>query len=199
MALSDPILKGLRVSVDDALAAQKLSCSLWQNIQRSGFMRHQLLALCIGTDRSTGDALGPLTGNFLQEFDYPQLQVVGTLAQPVHATNLEQTLFCLQAQSAGKCIIAVDACLGRLQSVGKIALAPGALNPGTGVKKKLPPVGDYNIVGIVNVSGFMEHLVLQNTRLHLVYRMAAVIADAIAAVCSRLSVSAAASGADLRS
>lgn len=190
--------RGIRVSVDDALAAQKLASSLWQSIQYqcSAAAKQKLIALCIGTDRSTGDALGPLTGSFLQQANYSQLEVMGTLAHPVHATNLKQVLSTLEAHSSDRCVIAVDACLGRLESVGKIAFAPGALRPGTGVNKTLPQVGNFNIVGIVNVSGFMEHLVLQNTRLHLVYRMAAIIADAIAIVGHRLEVEKSAAGSE---
>ncbi|MGH2168427.1 DUF1256 domain-containing protein, partial [Enterococcus faecalis] len=48
-----------------------------------------------------------------------------------------------------------------------------------GVKKDLPPVGDIHITGIVNISGFMEFTVLQNTRLNLVLKMAKLIAAGI--------------------
>ena len=51
------------------------------------------------------------------------------------------------------------------------------LKPGTGVKIKLPPVGGYS-VGVVNVGGLWS-IVLQNTRLNLVVRMATTIASAI--------------------
>lgn len=198
MGLFAPMLNGLRVSVDDVQAAQKLSTGLWHGIRHLKSIEQSLVVLCIGTDRSTGDSLGPLTGSFLEKLACPQLEIMGTLARPIHATNLEETISVLQAEPIMPCVIAVDACLGRLESVGKIALAPGALYPGAGVNKELPSVGDYNIVGIVNVSGFMEHLVLQNTRLHLVYRMAGVIADAIATVCYKLSVSSPAVGQGLR-
>ena len=51
--------------------------------------------------------------------------------------------------------------------------------PGAGVNKQLPEVGDIHITGIVNVSGFMEFFVLQNTRLNLVMKMAKTIANGI--------------------
>ncbi|MGI6129456.1 MAG: spore protease YyaC [bacterium] len=186
--------KALRVSVDDALAVHKLGSGLWQSLQHLPAAKLGLVALCIGTDRSTGDSLGPLTGSFLEELACPDLEVIGTLDRPVHATNLQETIYGLQKRTIKPCIIAIDACLGRLDSVGKISLAKGALNPGAGVNKDLPAVGDYHVMGIVNVSGFMEHLVLQNTRLHLVYRMAGVIAEAMATVSFRLSASSSAAG-----
>ena len=47
------------------------------------------------------------------------------------------------------------------------------------MNKKLPAVGDLHIHGIVNLNGFMEFFVLQNTRLSLVMKMADVIAQSI--------------------
>jgi len=47
------------------------------------------------------------------------------------------------------------------------------------VNKDLPPVGDIHMTGIVNVGGFMEYFVLQNTRLNLVVKMADIIAGCI--------------------
>jgi putative sporulation protein YyaC len=58
-----------------------------------------------------------------------------------------------------------------MDSIGCITLADGPLKPGTGVHKQLPEVGEAHMTGIVNVGGFMEYMVLQNTRLNLVWRM----------------------------
>ncbi len=76
-------------------------------------------------------------------------------------------------------VIAVDACLGRVKSVGSFQIGDGPLKPGAGVQKDLPEVGDLHINGIVNVSGFMEYFVLQNTRLNLVMNMANVLAEGL--------------------
>jgi putative sporulation protein YyaC len=77
-------------------------------------------------------------------------------------------------------IVAVDACLGRLENVGTITASRGPLRPGTGVSKNLPQVGHAHVTGIVNVGGYMEYMVLQNTRLCLVMRMADIIGTALA-------------------
>ncbi|MDK2856143.1 MAG: hypothetical protein PWQ86_1356 [Bacillota bacterium] len=177
-----------RVKVDDTLAVHKLATALGRELRLLSGTHRPLAALCIGTDRSTGDALGPLTGSRLVELGCPGLLVLGTLAEPVHATNLSKALAKLQAYPEAPLVVAVDACLGRLESVGSITLARGALRPGTGVNKSLPAVGDLHITGIVNVGGFMEYMVLQNTRLHLVYRMAQVIASGIVLACRTMAV-----------
>ncbi|NLC77514.1 MAG: spore protease YyaC [Clostridia bacterium] len=137
-----------------------------------------LVLVCIGTDRSTGDSLGPLVGTRLSDLD-PSLKVYGTLARPVHATNLQDTLTEIEEAYQNPLVIAVDACLGRSESVGSITLSAGALKPGAGVNKNLPQVGDLHFTGIVNVGGYMEYFVLQNTRLGLVWKMANIIAASI--------------------
>ena len=80
-----------------------------------------------------------------------------------------QVLDVLQQKYKNPLIIAVDACLGSYERVGFINIKKGSLKPGTALKKTLPEVGDFHISGVVNVGGFLEHMVLQNTRLYLVY------------------------------
>lgn len=76
-------------------------------------------------------------------------------------------------------MIAIDACLGSLNHVGHISVGKGPIKPGAGVSKDLPPVGDMFVTGIVNISGFMEYMVLQNTRLRTVMKMADIISVGI--------------------
>ena len=137
-----------------------------------------VVVLCIGTDRSTGDSLGPLTGSKISARD-PGVHVFGTLDHPVHAVNLADTIREIEGRFSAPFIIAVDACLGQAASIGQITLSEGALRPGAGVHKTLPEVGQVHITGIVNVGGFMEYFVLQNTRLAVVYKMAQTIAEGL--------------------
>lgn len=131
-----------------------------------------IMFLCIGTDRSTGDSLGPLIGTFLTEQGYTN--VLGTLANPVHASNLHSCLI-----PADKIVIGIDSALGKPEAVGTFHIRDYPLRPGEGVGKNLPEVGQYSVAGVVNVGGFMEYLVLQNTRLNLVINMAKVFVDAV--------------------
>jgi putative sporulation protein YyaC len=139
----------------------------------------EIVVVCVGTDRSTGDALGPLVGSKLEKSSCDGFHLYGTLDDPVHAINLADTLGLIKERFVSPFIIAIDACLGQLGSVGCIQIGRGPLKPGAGVNKDLPPVGDVHITGIVNVGGFMEYFVLQNTRLSLVMNMAEIIASSI--------------------
>ncbi len=93
--------------------------------------------------------------------------------------NLSETLTTIYQHFNNPFIIAIDACLGQLTSVGCIQLGDGPVKPGAGVNKELPPVGNMHVTGIVNVGGFMEYFVLQNTRLSLVMAMSETISKAI--------------------
>ncbi|BDG61858.1 spore protease YyaC [Caldinitratiruptor microaerophilus] len=169
----------VRVHVDDPKAAATIATALRHYGPEAVHGADALLLLCIGTDRSIGDALGPLVGTFLEESGPHPFRVLGTLDRPVHAGNLAETVSEIGRTYRRPAVVAVDACLGRAESVGHITVAPGPLRPGAGVNKELPGVGDVHITGIVNVGGFMEYFVLQNTRLSLVMRMARRVADGV--------------------
>lgn len=170
-----------RVHVDHPAAVSIFQTNLDLFITQLYDHTHQLIILCIGTDRSTGDSLGPLVGYKLKAMDcMANVPIYGTLDEPVHAVNLEETIERINDCHPKSFIIAVDACLGKTESVGYISIKEGPLQPGTGVNKTLPAVGDLHIVGIVNVGGFMEYMVLQNTRLSLVMKMAETISEGIA-------------------
>lgn len=137
---------------------------------------HEIVILCVGTDRSTGDCLGPLVGDKLSKLRlFDKSNVLGTLKEPVHAKNIEDTTKKIYQEFRNPFIIAIDASLGKTENIGKINLLDGPIYPGSGVNKNLKPVGDISITGIVNISGFMEYIVLQNTRLSLVMQMADII------------------------
>lgn len=175
-----------RIHMDDPCAGRLVARKFSQLLTEldPGRTRPVVFA-CIGTDRSTGDSLGPLVGTFLCRQGLPSSSVIGTLDTPLHAANLVDTL--VQHGLLGRrpaanspVVIAVDACLGAAENVGTITVGAGAIKPGAGVRKNLPPVGDIYITGTVNTGGFMEFFVLQNTRLSLVMRMASIIADGLA-------------------
>lgn len=155
-------------------------CILHQHRQWS-----ELVFLCIGSDRVTGDCLGPYVGHLLCSRKVPGIFVYGTLTHPVHALNLKRINTYIQSVHPRALVIAVDASLGDKKHLGYVTIANGALHPGAGVKKELPPVGDIHITGIVNVSGTLEQLTLQTTRLSTVVQIADAISQGILGLLSQ--------------
>jgi len=181
-------LERTRIHVEDSMAASKFAWDLVSRLKKFGIQSdNPKVLLCIGTDRSTGDCLGPLVGSKIKSMQQEFFVVYGTLENPVHASNLKDKIDEIYSNYENPFIIAVDACLGRIENVGCINLGDGSLQPGAGVNKTLPPVGQVHITGIVNVGGFMEYLVLQNTRLNIVMRLADVIASGLSKTVSEFT------------
>lgn len=188
--MKHPFNTDTKIHLEDPLGLSQMTNVLSRQFEHlnPGWQRPTLI-VCIGTDRSTGDSLGPLVGTRLQNLERGLFRVYGTLEKPVHANNLAEIMDSITRQNTIPFILAVDACLGKAESVGYISVKPGPLYPGSGVNKRLPPIGDMSISGIVNVGGYLEFIVLQNTRLSLVMKMAKLIAQSIyfaACHCTRL-------------
>ncbi len=147
----------------------------------------EIVFVCVGTDRSTGDSLGPIIGHKLKDMRHTNIYVYGNLDTPVHAKNLDEVTRQIHEKYKKPFIIAIDACLGKIDHVGHITVGQGSIKPGSAVNKDLKPIGDMHITGIVNFSGFMDFLILQNTRLGTVMKMADIIASGIKYVLWRIS------------
>jgi putative sporulation protein YyaC len=134
----------------------------------------EMTFLCIGTDRSSGDCLGPWVGTLLVEAGFER--VIGTLERPCDAEKLPDVIPTLP--EAGK-ILVVDACLGRPESVGAYLVAASPLIPARSVGKKFSPVGAFSVAGIVNAAGPKPYWTLQTTSVFRVMNMAREISAAI--------------------
>lgn len=150
--------------------------SLRDLLQKHCCSQRETVIVCIGSDRATGDCLGPIVGHKLKPHErYMKkngFHLYGTLEKPIHAKNLEATIRFIQLYHPDALVIAVDASLGVMEHVGYITLGEGALSPGVGVDKNLPAIGDICITGIVNLSGFSGQILLQTTHLNLVMQLA---------------------------
>ena len=157
------------IRYDDESGILKLTAFLHSIIPRANVA---YVVICIGTDRSTGDSLGPLTGTLLKENSLQHLSVYGSLHEPVHALNLHEYVDYIHHHYKNPYIIAVDASLGKRSSIGTIYSSNKALQPGSALKKNLPAIGHAHIVATVNLNSNLNYITLQNTRLSLVYDMA---------------------------
>lgn len=128
--------------------------------------------LAIGSDRTTGDCLGPLVGEYL--LGMGKVNVYGTLDSPVHAANMIEVVPEITGFT-----VAVDAALG--SPVGGISVRKGPLAPGAAFGRELPVVGNVSISGLVCETGPLGFERLRSVRLGFVRRVARTIAHGIAA------------------
>lgn len=171
-----PSVKKVRVMHSDSGASACITGFLLSELSK---WKADPVVLCVGTDRSTGDALGPLVGQRLVSLGL--CRVIGTIDEPVGASALPKALDRIEHQFPGCPVVAVDAGLGKAENVGTIVAGCGSITPGAGVGKYLPAVGDLFVLGIVGAEGIGDSLLLlQTAPLSLVLRMADVIAAGIA-------------------
>lgn len=139
-------------------------------------IKKETVFLCIGTDKISGDSLGPCIGTLLKRRGFC---VYGTLGDTINATNLISGTARIYREHRDPFIIAIDACLGKKEHIGFVTLKKGRLNAGAGVNKRLLPVGDAAITGIVSEYGSDGFSRLVNVPQEDVYSMARLIAAAL--------------------
>ena len=164
----------------DTAGLVRLSARLHEELLVRGAPERGVVFACIGTDRSSGVALGPVGGQLLARGGCTPDEGIGTLEEPLHALNLAERLGPVVELDPRPVVVAVDAALGPLAGVGSIRVRDGGLRPGQGVGKDLPEIGELSVTATVNVAtGLLEAQVLQSTRLWLVQGLA----DTIGVAC----------------
>ena len=87
-----PVQEPLKIQHTDADTPSLLAKHL-QSIFSKLPTYQPIVVICVGTDRSTGDSLGPLVGSHLNRTTtLRNLHLFGTLDEPVHAMNLAETV-----------------------------------------------------------------------------------------------------------
>lgn len=109
----------------------------------------QTIVICIGSDRVSGDMLGPLVGSSLREKYHLPYPVYGAVGESVNGINLEEYLSMISFRHKESRIIAVDAALGKSEDVGRIRLKRGGIKAGGALDRVGESIGDLGIVGVV--------------------------------------------------
>ena len=141
------------------------------------------VVVCVGSDLVIGDSLGPITGSMLRyKTQGLNAFIYGTLASPVTAKEIKYVRALLQAAHPNSQVLTVDAAVGEEGDIGLIKLSDSPLKPGAGAQKKLGVLGDISALGIVAEKSVANYGLLNTTRLNLVYTMAEILSDGIAAL-----------------
>jgi len=145
-----------------------------------------IIFLCIGTDRITGDAYGPLVGNKLtrlfENINNEKITVIGTLKKPLNAINIKEVLKDIKSKTEKPYIIAIDSAFSKKENIGKIILSNSGMYIGKGLNKKSDKIGNISIKGVVAKDYKIPKVnfaILQNTSLGLIMDLADYTADNI--------------------
>ena len=137
--------------------------------------------ICIGSDLSVGDSLGPITGTKLKEkLKGTNCYIYGTLSQPITAHEIKFVNDFVRNTHPSSPVIAIDAAVGGAGDIGMMRVAKRGVAPGSGANKKLAKVGDVSIIGIIAEKSVFNFSILSATRLNMVYKMANIIAEGVA-------------------
>ena len=136
------------------------------------------IIICIGTDLSIGDSLGPLIGTMLKEKGLNAF-VYGRLSETITAKEIKAIKNFVEKSHPSAKTLVIDAAIGDEDDVGSIKISLAPIRPGLGANKNLPEIGTATIIGIVAKRSCANYSFLNLTRLSPVYRMARCIADGI--------------------
>ena len=79
-------------------------------------------------------------------------------------------------------VLAIDAAVGEEGDIGLIKLNDTPLMPGAGANKRLGSLGDISLMGVIAEKSLTNYGLLKTTRLNLVYSMAEIVSDGLAAL-----------------
>lgn len=109
----------------------------------------KLLFLCIGSEKISGDSIGPIVGSLLKtkyNLPYP---VLGTEEKPVNGINLPHYMENIRNCFPEHKIIAIDSAVGDKKDLWTIKIKKGGVVAGGAVNSNNPRIGDIGILAVV--------------------------------------------------
>ena len=140
------------------------------------------VVVCIGSSSVSGDALGPMVGDLLREVYNLPAFVYGGFSRPVNGVNYREYAEFIAGRHAGNFIIAVDACVGAPEDVGRIKFSGSGLKAGGALNKELGKIGDIGILGVVAARSEDNLEALMGAPFRLVEKLSEAIARKISAL-----------------
>lgn len=111
----------------------------------------EIIIVCIGTDRITGDSFGPLVGYKLKylykETNY--INVFGDLDNTINSKNIVNLIRLIKNKYSNPFIIALDSTLARDEDIGKIIVEKGSITIGSALDKRVAYIGDLSVKAVV--------------------------------------------------
>lgn len=154
--------------------------------QRREKYYEELVFLCIGTDKITGDCFGPLVGTklteYLKEYNIFNINIYGDLENPINYENVNEKINVLNKYHHNACIIVIDAALSKKENIGNIYVSNEKTVLGNVLNKKKYEIGDISIKAVVGRDFKIpkyNFLTLQNISLNMVMKLANIVSEGI--------------------
>lgn len=163
----------------------KFICDFYNQFNKINNNYSDLVFLCIGTDRMTGDCFGPLVGNRIKEAivnNNINCTVYGDLENPLIYSDVDKSIKEISEKCKNPCIIAIDAALSKESNIGKILVRKGGLRFGEAINKGRREVGNISIKAIIGRNykrAYKNMELLQNTSLNFVMNLVDIVSEGI--------------------
>jgi len=145
-----------------------------------------LVFICIGTDRMTGDSFGTIVGRKikqkLERYNFSNINIYGTLEKNVCYTNINETINLIEKRHPKSCVIAIDSALGEKEDIGKVIINKEKIHLGKGLNKNRIELGDISIRAVVAKNSRLPNYnfySLQNVSLNEVIKLSDIVANGI--------------------
>lgn len=143
----------------------------------------EIIFLCVGTDRITGDCFGPLVGSklveLLKDYNYSNINVYGSLKENLSYENINKVIENMNERSI---VIVIDAALSKEENIGKIFVSNTRTILGKGLEKNKIEIGDISIKSVVAKDykiAKCNFKALQNISLNGVMQLANIVSEGI--------------------
>ena len=151
-------------------------------------LERNIVVVCFGTPAISGDSLGPEVGSLLRRDKSFPAFVYGTTDRPVTGRNMTEWMDFVREAHRDSLLLAVDACLGDADNLGRISVRSDGVCPAAvgGKKKRFGDVGVIAVVGDKNGDALTE---LMQANAVYVSELAHKVADLIKAAVRGLNFS----------
>lgn len=173
------------VKQKNSVQYNKFICEFYKELNKKNITYSNLVFLCIGTDRITGDCFGPIVGDKLKRKSDKinlKLNVYGTLEETISSSNLYLKLNEINLKYKNPTIVAIDSALSTEENIGKLVVCNNFLETAKGIEKKGAKLGNISIMAIVGKKEktLYENMdILQNTPLNIVMNLANIVSEGI--------------------
>lgn len=150
---------------------------------------NEIIFLCVGTDRITGDCFGPLVGdnliNKFKQYNISNIDIYGNLKENISYENISDKIKIIKQKYKNPCIVVIDAALSNKENIGKIFVNNSKTILGNGLNKNKIEIGDISIKAVVAKNHKLPQYnfkILQNISLYVVMTLANIVSDGIVEV-----------------
>lgn len=151
-----------------------------------------IVFVCIGTDRITGDCFGPLVGSFLLKkqdiYKIKNMHILGCLEDNVSFNKIEHKVISKISKHKKTLVVSIDAALSEIDNIGKIFVENSGMVLGKSLKKHKKTIGDISIKAVVgkNTNSDIDNFtILQNISLSEVIKLSNLVANGIMEVMNK--------------